>query len=72
MVLLVVFHESVQHIIDGFSVMKRITNMYPNTLFEGENIQMLTQKLGNFKYNKDSKKRKNLSFKNLIYVHFLS
>lgn len=55
MALLVVFHESVQHVIDGFSVMKRITNMYPNTLFEGENIQVLTRKLGNFKYNKDSK-----------------
>lgn len=60
MVLLVVFYESVQHIIDGFSVMKRITNMYPNTLYEGENIQALTRKLGIFKYNKE---RKNLSFK---------
>lgn len=41
MALLVVFHESVQHIIDGFSVMKRITNMYPNTFFESENIHVL-------------------------------
>lgn len=44
-------YESVQHIIDGFSVMKRITNMYPNTVYEGENIQTLTQKMGNLKYN---------------------
>ena len=43
--------------------MKRITNMYPNTLYEGENIQALTRKLGIFKYNKDTKERKNLSFK---------
>lgn len=49
------FHQSVQHIIDGFTVMKRITNMYPNTLYESENIQALTRKLGNLKYNQDTK-----------------
>lgn len=47
------FFESAQHIIDGFSVMKRITNVYPNTLCEGENIQALTRKLGNLKCNQD-------------------
>ena len=55
------FYESVQCTIDGFSVMKRITNMYPNTFYEGENIQELTRKLVNFKYNKDTKKN-DLSF----------
>lgn len=33
------FSESEQHIIDGFSVMKRIANMYPNILYKGESIQ---------------------------------
>lgn len=56
------FYESLQHVIDGFSVMKRITNMYSNTLYEGENIQTLTRKLGNLSYNKDTKWRKNFSF----------
>lgn len=32
------FYESGQHIIDGFSVMRRISNMYPSTLYEGKNI----------------------------------
>lgn len=51
------FYESVQHIIDGFSVMKRVTNMYPNTLYEGENIQALARKLGNLKFTKDTRGR---------------
>lgn len=51
------FYKSVQHIIDGFSVMKRITNMYPNTLYESENIQALARKLGNLKFTKDTRGR---------------
>lgn len=57
MVLLGGFYESVQHIIDGFSVMKRITDMYPNTLYEGENIQALARKLGNLKFTIDIRGR---------------
>lgn len=45
-----------------FSVMKRITNMYPNTFYEGENIQALTRKLGNLKYSQETKERDNFYF----------
>lgn len=56
------FYDSVQHIIDGFSGMKRIANMYPNTFYEGKNIQALTRKLGNLKYNQDTKEKNNVYF----------
>lgn len=65
------FYESVQHIIDGFSVMKRITDMYPNTLYEGENIQALARKLGNLKFTIDIRERVCL-FKVFTNVQFLS
>lgn len=55
-----------------FSVMKRITNMYPNTFYESENIQALTRKLGNLKYNQDTKERNNTIFKfNLCTVSIM-